>query len=240
MKKEREPYRLLFYISMTGLIIFFAMTVFLLLRGHYFSMIKQTVSDPVYHYQSNASYPQRQTQFEMMPERETDVVFLGDSITARFEWQEFFSDLCVSNRGIDSDVCEGVYNRLDTVISQNPKKIFIMIGINDVVHKIDADQTMDFYEKIIDTLQEKLPNCRIYVQSVLPVNHSTGIDNTSVQALNQKIKELADANSLNYIDLYSKMVTDDNDFIYTVDGVHPTGDGYRIWTDIISGYVYEE
>lgn len=220
-------------------IILFCTTVFLLIRGNYFSMLRQTMSDESYHYENNASYVQRQTQFEMLPVRDTDVVFLGDSITARFEWQGYFTDLCVSNRGIDSDVCEGVYHRLHTVINQNPKKIFIMIGINDVRQKIDSMQTIDYYQKTIDTLQSKLPACRIYLQSVLPVNIATGIDNNDVQDLNDKIKELADANSLTYIDLYSHLVTDDNDFTYTVDGVHPTGEGYQIWMDTISPYIYE-
>ena len=82
------------------------------------------MSDHTFQYTDNASYIQRSTQFELMPERNTDIVFLGDSITARFEWQEYFSDLTVANRGIDSDVTEGVLNRLDTVENQHPKKSF--------------------------------------------------------------------------------------------------------------------
>lgn len=237
--QNQIPFKKICIISFFCCLMLLAVTVYLLIRGNYFSILKQVMSDDTYHYSDNASYIQRQTQFEMLPARNTDVVFLGDSITARFEWQGYFTDLCVSNRGIDSDVCEGVYNRLNTVINQSPKKIFIMIGINDVRQKIEMSQSVEFYQKTIETLQTELPDCKIYLQSVLPVSSATGIDNTIVQAFNAQIKELAQANSLTYIDLYSKVVNDHNDFTYTVDGVHPTGEGYQIWMDAISGYVYE-
>lgn len=239
MKKRENRYKLLFFVTLPICALLFAMTIFLLIRGNYFAILKQTMSHETYQYTDNASYIQRKTQFEMLPARDTDIVFLGDSITARFEWQEYFSDLSVSNRGIDSDVCEGVANRLDTVISQSPDKIFIMIGINDIRQQIAPEVTMQYYSDIIDTLRAALPASRIYLQSVLPVSRSAGIDNVQVQALNEKIKELAEANSLTYIDLYSKLVTDDNDFTYTRDGVHPTGEGYRIWMEEITGYIYE-
>ena len=239
MKKQTNRYKLLFWILLPVSTLLLAMTVFLLIRGNYFTILRQTMSHETYHYTDNASYVQRKTQFEMLPDRDTDVVFLGDSITARFEWQEYFRDLTVANRGIDSDVCEGAANRLDTVIGQNPDKIFIMIGINDIRQQIPSDVTIRYYEQMIHSLQDALPACRIYLQSVLPVNSSTGIDNTQVQALNEKIKELAEANSLTYIDLYSKVVTKDNDFTDTCDGVHPTGEGYLIWMQAISKYVYE-
>lgn len=114
-----------------------------------------------------------------------------------------------------------------------------MIGINDIRQKIDPSDSLSYYEQTIHTLKRELPDSTLYIQSVLPVNHATGIDNALVQEFNQKVKELANANSLTYIDLYSKVVTDSNDFIYTVDGVHPTGEGYQIWMDTISPFVYE-
>lgn len=239
MKKILNRYQLFLLILLPITAMLLVISIILFIKGNYLAVLRQTVSNETYHYEDNASYVQRKTQFEMLPSRETDIVFLGDSITARFEWQEYYSDLAVSNRGIDSDVCEGALNRLDTVINQNPDKVFIMLGINDIRQQIPQDVTIGYYEQIIKTLKQALPDCEIYIQSVLPVHHSTGIDNSRVQELNKKIKELADANSLTYIDLYSKLVVGDNDFTYTRDGVHPTGEGYQIWLEQINGYVYE-
>lgn len=238
-KSQKYIYKPLFWCCFAICAALCAVTVALLIRGNYFTILRQAMTQESYRYTDNASYTQRASQFEMLPDRKADVAFLGDSITARFEWQEYFAGLTVSNRGIDSDVCEGVYHRLDTVINQNPDKLFVMIGINDIRQQIDPDVTMGFYAAMIDRLQSELPECQIYLQSVLPVNFSTGIDNAQVQSLNARIKELADASSLTYIDLYSELVTDDNNFLLTADGVHPTGEGYRIWMDVIEPFVYE-
>ena len=238
-KSVRNSYRIVSYLLLACTLLLLAAVLFLLKRGNYFSMLQDAMSDHTFQYTDNASYIQRKTQFELMPERNTDVVFLGDSITARFEWQEYFSDLTVANRGIDSDVTEGVLNRLDTVENQHPKKIFLMIGINDIMHKLPLDTSMQNYKKILTQLSETLPDCRIYVQSVLPVNTSTGIDNSDVSAFNTELRQLCSDLALSYIDLYSLVVTEDNNFTYTVDGVHPTGEGYAIWMDGIREYVYE-
>lgn len=209
----------------------FLTLLFIFYRDGYFHSLYQTVNKEDYHYQDNAQYTQRETLFESSPVTLADTVFVGDSITARGEWQEFFPDEVVLNRGIDSDVTEGVYNRLDTIIEKHPSRIFLMIGINDIRQNIDRDVTLSFYEKILDRLQNELPDCSVYVQSVLPVNHSTGIDNKEVQSLNASIKALADERSMPYIDLYSLLADSDNDLPkeYSIDGVHMTGAGYEIW-----------
>ena len=138
-EKAVHRYRAISYILLACILFLLAVVLVLLKHGNYFSMLQDAMSDHTFQYTDNASYIQRKTQFELMPERNTDIVFLGDSITARFEWQEYFSDLTVTNRGIDSDVTEGVLNRLDTVENQHPQKIFLMIGINDIMHKLPPD-----------------------------------------------------------------------------------------------------
>jgi lysophospholipase L1-like esterase len=196
------------------------------------------VSHEAYHYTDNASYVQRQSQFEMLPVADVDVVFAGDSITARFEWQEYFPDLIVANRGIDSDVSEGLKNRLDCIIAEKPEKIFLMIGINDIRQSIPAEDTLANYREIVSRLKQELPECTIYIQSILPVSHTTGIDNADVRALNEQLKALASEEGLTYIDLYTSLVSSDDDFLYTADGVHPTGEGYQIWMDLIDIYLH--
>lgn len=228
-----------FFVLLTLLLLSCFIILFLLMRGNYFASLKQAFSEQSYDYTNNASYVQRQTQFEMLPERDVDIVFAGDSITARFEWDEYFTEYTVANRGIDSDVSEGLYNRLDTIISQNPEKIFLMIGINDIRQNIPQETTLEYYSLIVEELKSRLPDCRIYIQSVLPVNTSTGIENSRVQTLNSRLADLAADNGLTYIDLYSHMTDSRNNFPYTVDGVHPTGEGYQIWVDILQDYVSE-
>lgn len=237
IKKRSTFYRRGFFLLLCFSLLCCCMILFLLIRGGYFASLQTALSEENYDYTKNASYIQRKTQFEMLPEKDADIVFAGDSITARFEWDEYFTDYTIANRGIDSDVSAGLLNRLDTIISQNPEQIFLMIGINDIQQDIPPDTTLENYSLILDRLQEALPDCRIYVQSVLPVNTSTGIDNSRVQKLNTRLAGMAAARDLTYIDIYSHVADSQNDFPYTADGVHPTGEGYRIWMDILKEYI---
>ena len=215
-------------------ILLVAALLFLLYRNNYFAVFKQISSDS-YDYRSNAQYVQRQSLFEMVPQEKADIVFVGDSITARGEWQEFFPDMRVLNRGIDSDVTEGVLNRLDVIVEACPEQIFLMIGINDIRQNISMETSLGNYEQILGQLQEQLPDSEIYVQSVLPIGDNTGMSNEDVKAFNMELEKLAVAKGLTYIDLYS-LFLDETGYLpdkYSVDGVHLTGEGYAIWIEEI-------
>ncbi len=211
----------------------------LLYREGYFKSLYNTMNAVSYSYEDNAQYIQRESMFEMCPVRKADIVFVGDSITARGEWQEFFPDQVVLNRGIDSDVTEGVRNRLSVIIEAQPEKVFLMIGINDLRQGIPLETTLEHYGQVLDSLTAALPDCEVYVQSVLPVHSSTGIPNADVQALNASIRELAIEHDITYIDIYSLLADEDNDLpkAYSVDGVHMTGEGYGIWIEALKPYV---
>lgn len=215
------------------------MLLLLLYREGYFKSLYNTVNAVSYSYEDNAQYIQRESMFEMCPVRKADIVFVGDSITARGEWQEFFPEQIVLNRGIDSDVTEGVLNRLSAITEAQPERIFLMIGINDLRQGIPLEATLDYYGQILDNLAAALPDCEIYVQSVLPVHSSTGIANTDVQALNASIQELAIERDVTYIDIYSLLADEDNDLpkAYSVDGVHMTGEAYGIWIEELKKYI---
>ncbi len=212
--------------------------LFLLYREGYFKSLYNTVNDVPYSYEDNAQYAQRESLFEICPVRKTDIVFVGDSITARGEWQEFFPEQIVLNRGIDSDVTEGVLNRLSVITKAQPEKIFLMIGINDLRQGIPFETTIDYYEQILDNLTAALPDCEIYAQSILPVHSSTGIPNTDVQALNASIQELAKKHHITYIDIYSLLADENNNLptAYSIDGVHMTGEAYDIWIEALKPY----
>ena len=213
---------------------------FLLYRDGYFNILKEvSAPDGHYDYTKNAQYTQRETTFALSQIEKSDIVFLGDSITARINWNEFYPDYTVLNRGIDSDVVEGGLNRLDHVIETNPQKVFVMLGINDIRQGIDADETLTYYSMLMSRLKDALPSSQIYIQSILPVAKKTGIDNHDVESLNTSIKALAEEYGLTYIDIFHDMITEDYDLPerFSVDGVHMTGDGYQVWLNKLSEYL---
>lgn len=190
-----------------------------------------------YSYEQNEQYSTFLKMYKMNTE-ETDIVFLGDSITFQGAFDEFFPDKRVLNRGIGSDTSKGVLNRLDEVIVHNPKAVFLMIGINDLGHYISEDDIVLNVQMIIENIKAELPDCQIYIESVLP---TATIDLKRIESLNTRYKEIADAeNRCEYIELYDLFMDNDrrmNTDLFRADGVHLAGDSYAIWINAIENEV---
>lgn len=188
-----------------------------------------------YSYLSNLHYETDLSMFKLV-DRDVEIIFAGDSITAYGRFDEFFPEKSVFNRGIGTDVTEGLYNRIDEVISHHPHKIFIMIGINDMQKKIPIDKSMKYYEMIISEIQHKLPECIIYVQSVLPTKK---VDLVKIEDFNNRLRDLSARRGVVYIDLYSRFLIDGepNDEFLSSDKIHLNGSGYKIWIDSVKGYM---
>ena len=162
-----------------------------------------------------------------------DIVFVGDSITSKCDYSEFFPHMATANRGIGSDTSEGVLNRLDSVANLNPDYCVILIGINDIGYDIPMESTANNVQNILYSLRDRLPDMRIMLLSVLPCE-SKSIDNQDIQELNAQYKRLADgmANAV-YIDLYTAFEGKTKELL-SHDGVHLNGQGYRVLVDAIN------
>jgi lysophospholipase L1-like esterase len=186
-------------------------------------------------YKENPQYDAFCSLYEFLPPTKADIVFVGDSITERCQWQEFFPDKVVINRGIGSDICEGVLNRMKTITRHKPELIFIMIGNNDIGKNITISQIISQLKKIIEIIASELPHTKLYIQSMLPVNdHITKTED--ILELNRNYKQLCDNKTVFYIDLFP-FFANGNGLLkkeYDSDGVHLTGAGYKVWFDIIS------
>lgn len=185
-------------------------------------------------------YYERTTLFNELPIPPDSIVFLGDSLTFRTEWSELFPRKNVINRGIGSDTTEGVLDRLDSVIAAQPRKIFLLIGVNDLkIRSVSA--TIKSYSVIIDRIQTGSPNTEIFIQSLFPVNNSKYgniLTNDKIKKMNMKLRSLANSSGVHFIDLYSTFAKDDQlPEEYTIDGIHLTGKGYILWRESIKEYV---
>jgi lysophospholipase L1-like esterase len=182
-------------------------------------------------------------QFSKLPQSESDIIMLGDSITDEGEWIELLSNINVKNRGISGDTMERILYRLDTILAGKPKQIFLMFGINDLIndHKT-VDQTLETYEKILNEFRDKIPDTEIFIQSVLPVNNNIFVywqDNKNIVKLNLGLKEFAKHFNYKYIDIFSCMSDSKNqlDAQYTQDGLHLNGQAYFVWKSVIEKYL---
>lgn len=183
----------------------------------------------------------RRETFEVLLPKERSIMFVGDSITQRNEWAEMFDNTKIINRGIDSDRLTWLNERMPNLLANKPSKIFIKIGINDIMDGKREKQMMEEYRIILDQFKT-LEDCEVYVQSCLPVNNTTynhPIDNTVVQSVNEELEKLVREYKYTYINLYDSFISSNNELKseYTKDGAHLNGEGYLVWKSKIESYI---
>jgi lysophospholipase L1-like esterase len=129
-------------------------------------------------------------------------IFIGDSLIEFCPWDKLIkSTNPVINRGISGDTTAGLLQRIGTIINAKPSKVFIMIGINDILRNLDTNKSIGNYTKAIEMIQAKSPNTEIFVLSVLPVEKHS--DNQVIIQFNGKLKGLSADMKFTYLDFYN-------------------------------------
>ena len=174
------------------------------------------------------------------------VVFLGNSLTEMWDINYYFNDTTLLNAGITGDFSEGLIKRLNNIIRLKPEKIFIEIGINDMIEKISLDEICANYREIIKTVQVQSPQTKIYVQSNLPViinrpsflTNDKDVNNRVLQQ-NENLKKIAKEFNLTYIDVHTTFIKHTNlNELFIPDGIHLTPTAYNLWKTILMPYLY--
>ncbi len=184
------------------------------------------------------TYFHRKNLFEMLPARDSAIVFLGNSITAHGEWAELLDNERAVNRGISGDHCDGVRERLDEVVKLRPQILFLLIGVNDLAFH-PPEVVLGKYERLLADILKKMPATKVYLQTLFPVNNNvspTPVSNAAIKELNVGIRQLAADNQLKIIDLHP-LLQDANgnlDAKYTLDGLHINGLAYTKWAVFIA------
>ena len=190
-------------------------------------------------------YARRATLFEELPIGKKDIVMLGNSLTDGCELNELLGNRHVKNRGITGDIVQGLIDRIDPIIEGQPKKLFIMSGVNDISHDVSADSIARAMERLIVMVKQGSPRTKIYLQSLLPFNNDVrewkllkGRDHVVVEA-NLLLEQVARRQGVTWINLYPLFADDQGRLRadLTNDGLHLMGKGYLIWRDAIKPYV---
>ncbi|CAL1520742.1 GDSL-type esterase/lipase family protein [Chitinophaga sp. MM2321] len=190
-------------------------------------------------------YVPRLELFKSFRHSKKDIVLLGNSITFWGEWGELLRSSHIKNRGIPGDNTFGVLERLDEVIDGKPRKVFILIGINDVSAGIPDSIIIRNYKRMITRIKEGSPRTRIYFQTLLPTNSSftRQMNHFNKEAhilkINAALIEIAAEERITLIDIHTPF-SDASGHLFkdcTWDGVHLTKKGYYIWADILKKYI---
>jgi lysophospholipase L1-like esterase len=190
-------------------------------------------------------YVLKLSQFKSYANSSTDVVFLGNSITAGTDWNELLGLKTARNRGISGDITFGILERLDEITEGKPARIFILIGINDISRNIPDSVIIENYKKIIRRVKAASPATRIYFQTLMPVNNEyTAFKNhynkdEHILFVNETLKKMASTEKITVIDLYPHFLNQDGKMEkkYTTDGLHLNAAGYQHWASILKPYL---
>lgn len=169
------------------------------------------------------------------------IVFLGNSITKVGKWQELIPDQNIINKGISGDITTGVLARLDDCLATRPKKIFVMIGINDLKIGKAIDTITANQKKIIEKIKRLSPKTKIYMQSTLPVHESMLADiykrlnNQDIVKINMALKMVCKQLKVKYIDVHTIMLDENSQLkkSWSTDGLHLRPEAYVAWVNYL-------
>ena len=182
-----------------------------------------------------------------------NIVMLGDSITDFYDLDKYYgSDTLIVNSGIGGNRAHDIINDIrNRVYAYNPSKVFLLIGVNDILYD-DAtpEQVVSQIDEIVIEIKAKLPNAKIYIESIYPVNNEwkdnyddrvkdEKIVNSTIVMTNDQIEEYCEFNNIEYINLYSNLLDENGvlDHNYSDDGLHPNENGYKVITKILKKYM---
>lgn len=185
----------------------------------------------------------RYDAFKALKVTPDNIVFMGNSITNMHEWCDAFDNHLILNRGVSGGYTQELLNTLENVVAGKPKKLFLMIGTNDLgtAGINNTAYVAGNIEVLVERVQRESPQTEIYVQSILPSN--SGLRTLELlSATNEAVKAMCERKGVTYIDLWDDMlpIVQGAAGGLSLDNLHPTAKGYRIWCKRIAPYVGAE
>ncbi len=197
-------------------------------------------------------------------------IFLGDSLTHGYGvpegqgWVELlahdlaFKGSCMENHGIDGDTLQGMYNRLERILSAqvrapepykssglaegNASKtasiLCLLGGTNDILMGRSADYCFKKLQGLVGLWEDSLGMDRVdlisqgrglVVALLPPLDYDPFDQNPILEAYNAKIRSYAENRGLALIDFYTPLKEASDFGLVVYEGdVHPNSLGYKI------------
>lgn len=192
------------------------------------------------------------TDFDKLNETSTDVmggykeyfkqdIFMGDSITEAISYMDLLdqSNVC-AKIGVNINEAK---SQIASIKLNNPRNIYLLYGVNDMDDRSDCNWFVGQYKDLIRILKVRFPNTKIYVQSVLPVEHKVEIrtphtNNNYINKCNAALAQMAAEEQVQFIDIAS-LINESNKNIYEQDGIHFKAPFYNLWFNYLVNYSRE-
>lgn len=178
-----------------------------------------------------------------------DAVFIGDSVTVKLQYYNNTTAalgkatfLCIGSYSVthaihgtlDLTFRGKVMPPEDAVAACKAKKVFIMLGMNDIGY-VPMDECMANWATLIKNIRAKNPKIQIFIQSGTPIyigGQTGSLTNAKMDEYNINLKKFAKANDCRYIDVATPMKDVNNGLKleYCSDNyVHMSDAGCELW-----------
>jgi len=180
-----------------------------------------------------------QAQCEALLANNSELIFIGDSITARWpaeDLQEAFGSFRPANLGIGGDWFQNVRWRVENGVLDkiHPKAIVLLVGTNNISARLTPDEIAQGMDYLLKAIQEKAPAAKILLLGILPRGESiAGETNETIRLTNTKLASLADEKRIFYLDVGDRLVEPDGTIRSDLmpDKLHVAAPGYKRWMD---------
>lgn len=197
-----------------------------------------------HNYLANRWYTEQTDYHKLYRQPKFNIVLLGDSHVQRVHWNELLNRCDIANRGIGSDVSEGMLNRLDDVIALEPRLTIVEAGANDIAVGVSIKDYSNNMDSIICRLQRNTHSDHIVkVMAILHVTASSpdAVNiNKMVDQYNAALKNVAKRKNVEVIDLNPYLCGEDGSMLPKFaqqDGIHLSAEGLKVWRHILLSIV---
>lgn len=191
----------------------------------------------------------RYDSFKVLAPAEGSILFIGNSITDMHCWPEAFVTsegeyLPIVNRGNSGTYSTEQSDNLESYLQNKPKKVFMMIGTNDIATSgglnFSPEHVLSYIKSIVDRIHARSPQTKVYLYSILNNKTANRVESTWLKA-NELIKAYAEtADKVTYVDLYGKLAGIAQGGALSYDNLHLTAAAYQVWTESICQYLQED
>jgi lysophospholipase L1-like esterase len=192
-------------------------------------------------------YHEDDLRLEKEPPVKDRVVFLGDSITDRWDLAKYFPGKSYVNRGISGQTTSQMLARMYAdVIRLHPAAMIILAGTNDIARNT-GPETLEMIEDNFRALCDLAAAHRIKVILCLltPVSDYTKTKQTDrrppadIVSLNNWLESVAPDTHAELADYYTALV-DEKGMLregYSDDGLHPNARGYELMAPVAAAAI---
>lgn len=180
---------------------------------------------------------------------ETDLIFLGDSITegagGSAVWKKTFGVYRYAIFGIGGDRTQNILWRLDNgeTGTLKPKTVVLLIGTNNLwTTPDDLTTIVNGVTAVVGKVRNVFPTAHVLVLGVFPrAEKADEPVRTTIRQINAELAKLDNGQTVLVRDIGSVFLEPDGTLSKTVSGdaLHLTEEGYRRWAEAIAPIVQQ-